>query len=258
MPKLGVGDTGSTGEGDDVTVDTLFRGRVTLLQPARGFRSSLDAVLLATFVRPPFGRFVDVGCATGAVALSLAAMDAEARGVGVEIQPRLAALARRSLARNELGGRVSFEEGDIRRLVGQAPLERAGFDLVVSNPPFRPLAGSVVSPDPEIAHAHHEVTLTLSECLDAAAVLRKPAGRVALVLLASRVGELVSGLVARGLPPRRLRFVHPTLDKPASRVLIEAGGAPGGGAPPCEVEAPLALRGNGGHSDEMRRILGES
>ena len=154
MPTLGGGDI--TEEGDDVTVDTLFRGRVTLLQPARGFRSSLDAVLLATFVRPPFGRFVDVGCATGAVALSLAAMDAEARGVGVEIQPRLAALARRGLARNELGGRVSFEEGDIRRLVGQAPLERAGFDLVVSNPPFRPLAGGVVSPDPEIAHAHHE------------------------------------------------------------------------------------------------------
>lgn len=256
MPSSVVDGATNSDTADDVTVDTLFRERVTLLQPARGFRSSLDAVLLASFVRPPFGRFVDVGCATGAVGFSLAALDAAATGVGVEIQPRLAALARRGLTRNDFDGRVAIVEADIRRAAGRPPLPRAGFDLVVSNPPFRPLAGGVVSPDPEIAQAHHELTLTLSECLDAAAVLRKPNGRVALILLASRVGELVSGLAGRGLAPRRLRFVHPTLDKPASRVLVEAGDDPGG-APPCEVEAPLALRGADGHSDEMRKILGE-
>ena len=37
---------------DEITTDTLLRGRVTLLQPRRGFRSSLDPVLLARFLAP--------------------------------------------------------------------------------------------------------------------------------------------------------------------------------------------------------------
>jgi tRNA1(Val) A37 N6-methylase TrmN6 len=132
---------------------------------------------------------------------------------------------------------------------------RARFDLVVSNPPFRSLVGGYVSPDQEIARAHHEVTLTLAECLEAAAALRRPSGRVALIFVASRAGELLSGLAARGLAARRLRFVHPTLGQAASRVLVEATA---GGPASCEVEPPLALRGPGGHSDEVRRMLGEA
>jgi len=250
-----LGDPAPSGWGE-ITVDTLYRERVTLLQPARGYRFSLDPVLLAAFVQPPFGRFADIGCGTGAVAFSLAARDEAASGVAIELQPRLAALARHGLARNAFGPRLTIVEGDVRRLVGGV-VPRARFDLVASNPPYRALAGGFVSPDQEIARAHHEVTLTLAECLDAAAALRHPEGRVALVFLASRVAELLSGLTARGLAPRRLRFVHPTLDLPASRVLIEAAAA-GAGAPPCEIEAPLALRGAAGHSDEVRRMLGEA
>ena len=239
----------------EITGDTLYRERVTLVQPARGYRASLDPVLLAAFVRPPFGRFADIGCGTGAVAFSLAARDPAATGVAVELQPRLAELARQGNVRNGFEGRLSIVEGDVRRLVG-GKLPRAGFDLVASNPPYRPLAAGSVSPDEEIARAHHEVTLTLVECLDAAAALRQTSGRIAMVFLASRAGELLSGLTARGLAARRLRFVHPTLDQPASRVLVEAGAA-GTAPPPCEVEAPLALRGPAGHSDEVRRMLGE-
>jgi len=239
----------------DITVDTLYRERVTLFQPARGYRASLDPVLLAAFVRPPFGRFADLGSGTGAVAFSLLARDPVASGVAIELQPRLAELARRGSARNGFDARLSVVEGDVRRLVAGA-LPRAAFDLVASNPPFRALAGGFVSPDQEIARAHHEVTLTLAQCLDAAAALRRPNGRIAMIFLAARTGELLSGLTARGLAARRLRFVHPTLDQRASRVLVEATGA-GAGTPPCEVEAPLALRGPAGHSEEVRRMLGE-
>ena len=65
---------------DALTSDTLLRGRVRLIQPARGFRSSLDPVLLAAFARPPFGRFLDIGCGTGAVSFLLLARDPEASG----------------------------------------------------------------------------------------------------------------------------------------------------------------------------------
>ena len=240
---------------DAFTVDTLLRGRVTLLQPARGFRSSLDPLLLSAFVRPPFGRFVDIGCGTGALAFSLAALDPGATGVGIEIQPRLRALAARALARNDFAPRVEIVEGDVRGSVGRAPLSRASFDLVATNPPFRLVAGGVVSPDRERAQAHHEVTLTLTEWLDAALALMKPSGRLAVVFAAPRLPELLAELGARGLRARRLRLVHPTPDKPAVRLLLEAQR---GGERSFELEPPLFLRGPAGHSEEVRRMLGEA
>jgi len=240
---------------DEVTVDTLLRGRVTLLQPARGFRSSLDPLLLSAFVPPPFGRFLDIGCGTGALAFSLAALDPRARGVGIEIQPRLRALAARALVRNDFASRVELVEGDVRTSLGRAPLARGSFDLVATNPPFRLVGGGVVSPDRERAQAHHEVTLTLTEWLDAAAALMKPAGRLAVVFAAARLPELLAELGTRGLRARRLRLVHPAPDRPAVRLLLEAQR---GGERAFEVEPPLFLRGPAGHSHEVRRMLGEA
>jgi len=249
------------GDGGDVTIDTLLRGRVTLVQPARGFRSSLDPLLLAAFVRPPFGRFVDIGCGTGALAFALAALDPEATGVAVEIQPRLASLAARGLAHNPFAERLAIVEADVRRATGGASLPAATFDLVATNPPFRAVGGGFVSPNSERARANHEVTLKLGEWLDAAARLVRPGGRVAAVFVAARHDELLREMRARALAPRRLRFVHAHLDEPPSRILVEAiRGEPG--EPRSNdrliVEPPLPLRGPDGHSAEVRRMLEES
>ena len=91
------------GDEQDITSDTLRAGRVRIFQPARGARMSLDPVLLEGFLPPPHGRFLDIGCGTGALSFLLLARDPAARGVGVELQPRLAALAVRG--RDENGWR---------------------------------------------------------------------------------------------------------------------------------------------------------
>jgi tRNA1Val (adenine37-N6)-methyltransferase len=237
------------------TTDTLLRGRVTLVQPARGFRSSLDPILLAAFVTPRFGRFVDIGCGTGALAFLLAAIDEMATGVAVEIQPRLAALAGTGLIRNGFADRIQILRADARSACGQPPLTRGGFDLVVTNPPYRAVRDGVPSPDPERAQANHEVTLALDDWLDVAAALVHPAGRVAVVYPAARVPDLVSGLERRGLAPARLRLCHPRLDRPASRVLIEAVGAASATLlrlPPLILHEP-----DGQYSAEVRAMLGD-
>jgi tRNA1(Val) A37 N6-methylase TrmN6 len=245
MPKSGP-DPGALGgfEADataGATVDTLLRGRVTLLQPERGFRSSLDPVLLARFLEPPFGRFLDIGCGTGALSFTLAAIDPAAHGTAVEIQPRLARLAAAGRDRNGLGGRVEIVEGDIRRLA--ARIGAARFDLVATNPPFRPVEGGVSSPDEERAVAHHEVALTLEQWLDAAALAVRPGGRVGVVYAAPRLAELLAGLAARALQPVRLRCVHPRADRPAGRVLVEAQRA---SRRPLVIEPPLVVHADDG------------
>jgi len=233
---------------DATTIDTLLRGRVTLVQPRRGFRSSLDPVLLARFLTPPHGRFLDMGCGTGALSFTLLVDDPAATGVGVELQPRLARLAAQGRGHNGLGARFTLVEGDIRRQVDT--LRAQPFDLVVTNPPFRPVAGGVSSPDPERALANHEIALSLTEWLDCAARLIRPGGRLGVVYPADRLPELLAGLIARDLTPARLRAVHPFAGRPAGRVLIEAQR---GSRRPLAIEPSLIV-----HSGEGNRFTAET
>ncbi len=251
MPRLPrPADEGET----DTTVDTLLGGRVTLVQPRRGFRSSLDPVLLARFLSPPLGRFLDIGCGTGALSFSLLVGDAKATGVGVELQPRLARLAEQGRERNGVVDRFDLLEGDVRVAATVASLAAESFDLVATNPPFRQVERGQSSPDGERALANHEVTLALAEWLDIARRLVKPNGRVGVVYAAERLPELLAGLSARDLTPVRLRVVHPFVDRAAVRVLVEAQR---GSRRSLAIEAPLVLHEGDPprFTDETRALL---
>jgi tRNA1(Val) A37 N6-methylase TrmN6 len=192
---------------DDITADTLLKGRVRFFQPARGARMSLDPVLLAGFVAPPFGRFLDIGCGTGPLSFLLLAADPAATGVGVEIQPRLAALAARGREANDWGRRLEILEGDVRALGGR--LGDGSFDLVATNPPYRTVESSPPSPNQERALAFNEISLRLAEWVAIAARVVRPGGRVAAILPEARAEELLEALAKVGLRNIRLRAVAP-------------------------------------------------
>ena len=238
---------------DAVTADALLRGRVRLYQPARGARMSLDPVLLAGFIAPPFGRFLDIGCGTGPLSFLLLAGDPAATGVSIEIQPRLATLALRGRAENGWETRLEIIEGDVRAL-GER-LGEGAFDLVVTNPPYRTLDSSPPSPNRERALAHHEIALRLPEWVAIAAQVVRPGGRVAAILPAERSAELIQTLAANKLRPARTRSVHPHANEAASRLLVEARRGVDG---PSAVEPPLIVHEpGGGFTPEVRRMLGE-
>lgn len=234
----------------EITRDTLLRGRVKLLQPRNGYRSSLDPVLLAGFILPPFGAFLDIGCGTGALSFLLLARDAAATGVGLEIQPRLAELAEWGRGDNGFESRWRVILGDVRKA---GVVEAGAFDLVATNPPFRPVGTGVLPPDCEKALAHHEVTLTLAEWLDVAAVALRPGGRLATIFPFDRWDELQQGIAVRGFSVARSRQVVPRAGASAGRVLVEVR------RESCEArsEPPLVVHDSGGYTAEVRRMLGE-
>ena len=84
-----------------LTEDALLGGRVRLLQPSRGYRVAVDAVLLAAAVEAAPGECVlDLGAGVGAVGLCIAARVPGCSIVGVELQSELAALAARNATLN--------------------------------------------------------------------------------------------------------------------------------------------------------------
>jgi tRNA1Val (adenine37-N6)-methyltransferase len=234
-----------------ITRDTLLRGRVTLLQPRGGYRSSLDPVLLAGFVAPPFGHFLDIGCATGALSFLLLAHDPAAIGVGVEVQPRLAELAEQGRRENGFEQRWRVLGADVRQ---PGLLEPASFDMVATNPPFRPVGTGVLPPASERAIAHHEVSLSLPAWLEVAVTVLGPHGRLAAIFPHDRWDELRAALAGRGLRVARFRPVVARLPGPPSRMLVEA--RRGGGQ--ARAEPPLIVHEGGGYSAEVRHMLGEA
>jgi release factor glutamine methyltransferase len=91
----------------------------------------------------PFS-LLDLGVGSGAILLAILAERPAARGLGVDASEEALAVARDNAARLGMGGRVALLRGD-----WTAGLGDAGFDLVVSNPPY--IATDVIETlDPEV------------------------------------------------------------------------------------------------------------
>jgi len=238
---------------DAVTEDTLLQGRIHFYQPVRGYRTSIDPVLLSGFLGPPHGRFLEIGTGCGLLSFLLLLADPDARGEAIEIQPSLAVLAERGVQRNGCQERLRIVVGDARTLVANDEAER--FDTVVSNPPYRTVGSGTLSANEQRRLSNHEVTLSLDDWTQVAARMVRPGGRVGVVFPAEREAALFVALHSAGLVVRRFRRVRPSSERPPIRLLVQA--EPGHGPVP-EPEADLCVHEGSQFSAEVRRMLGES
>jgi len=235
----------------ELTDDTLFAGRLTCRQHRDGYRFSVDAVLLAHFFTPrPAESILDLGCGCGVIPLILAYRWPNLSLTGLELQPRLAALARRNVADNNLVERINIVEGDLRQIAGL--FTPGQFQRLVCNPPFYRSDGARLNLDPERRLARHEVAADLAEVVAAAGWLLHKGGRVDLVYPAERVAALLVALRGAGLEPKRLQVVHSYSGGPGKLVLVEALK---GGGEELEILPPFFIyrEQGGGYSPEMAR-----
>jgi tRNA1Val (adenine37-N6)-methyltransferase len=203
------------------TLDTLFEGRLKILQKKQGYRFSIDALLLAHFADPaPGDRIVDLGTGCGIVPLILFFRKKAKTVAGVEIQPSLTDLARRNAALNRCSSKFQILGDDLRNL--EKRFGRESFDRVLANPPYRKVGSGRINPHSEKAIARHEVQATLEDVLRSAHSLLKDKGRLDMIYPASRAADLMRGLNKHHLEPKRLQFVHSHEKDEARLVLVEA------------------------------------
>ena len=203
------------------TLDTLFEGRLKVLQRKRGYRFSIDPLLLAHFIEPgPKDRIIDLGTGCGILPLILLFHRKTARVIGVEIQPSLADLARRNAALNRFASRIKIWEKDFKDLITEKL--RGVFDLVLSNPPYRRSGSGRINTDQEKALARHEINATLGDTLQVAHHLLKDRGRLVMIYPATRAADLMKKMAQFHLEPKRLQFVHSHEKDEARLILAEA------------------------------------
>jgi tRNA1Val (adenine37-N6)-methyltransferase len=211
---------------------TLFGGRLTLLQPRRGYRVNVDTLLLAHFAaqaRPKARRVVDLGAGVGALALAYGFLASVALLDLVERDAELARLSAENLARARLAGAPHVV--DLERSGLPASL-RGSADVVLSNPPFFPEAAGTAAE----ASRRGARTGPLAPFLVAAAAALGRRGYAFFAYPAPALAELLAGARAAQLVAKRLRFVHAFAGSPARLALVELRRAKPGG---LVVEPPL-------------------
>ncbi|MDO4178976.1 MAG: methyltransferase [Phascolarctobacterium sp.] len=233
-------------EKSSVRCDYLPKCMYKIWQDAKEFSYTTDAVFLGNFahlVRK--AKVLELGCGTGAISMLL-----ESRGAGeitaIDVNSNITKLFRQSVADNGLEEKIKILDGDICNY--KKIFQPESMDLVVANPPYRNsgdqrLVGTA---------ACHEVNATLEDFFKAAAFTVRYRGRFALVQLPERFAESMQLAFKYGLQPKRLQWVHASIDKPAWIFLMEMTK---GGSYGMDVLAPIVMyEKDGGYTEQVKKF----
>ncbi len=236
------------------TLDDILGGKISILQKKKGYRFSLDALLLAHFVRLKRGdHVIDLGTGSGVVAIITARRKECGRIVGVDIQEDLVDMARRNVEINALVDKVDILRGDARNI--DSLFNPQSFHAIIFNPPYRKLKSGRINPDNQKSVARHEIKGTLHDFLKAAGYVLKKSGRVSIIYPATRMVELLTSMRIAGVEPKRLRMVHSHSALRGEFVLAEGVK---GGREELEILPPLFIYDeNGNYTEAMTGIFRE-
>lgn len=227
--------------------DLQVKGYEIIQHPGK-FCFGMDAVLLANFARVKKNeKVLDLGTGTGIIPILMSAKTEGEYFRALEIQEESADMARRSVLHNHLEDRIEIVTGDIKEAAGI--FGPVSFDVITTNPPYMIGQHGITNSSDTKAIARHEVLCTLDDILRESAKILKQKGRFYMVHRPFRLAEILSKMVAAGIEPKRMRLVHPFIDKEPNMVLIE--GMRGGNSR-MTIEPPLIVyKAPGVYSDEL-------
>lgn len=234
-------------------IDDLHRNGYKIIQNTEKFCFGIDAVLLTGFaVVKEKEKVLDLGTGTGIIPILLEAKTKGEHFTGLEIQEESVEMADRSVKLNCLEDRISIVKGDIKEAVELFPL--SSFDVITSNPPYMNNKNGLKNDLQPKSIARHEILCTLDDVIRNTSSLLKVGGRFYMVHRPSRLPEIIVTLKKYKLEPKRIRLVHPYINKEPNMILIESVRH---GKPLLKVEPPLIVYESvGKYTEEIYDIYG--
>ena len=234
------------------TTDTFFDGRIRVMQNRRGYRFSIDAVLLAYHAKPQAQqKALDLGTGCGIISLIMASRRSDLKIYAVEVQRELADLADANVHQNHLQDRIHVLCMDMKLLT--LKMTSGPFDLIVSNPPYHKPGSGRINPDAQRAVARHEIKTSLIDVLQTTRRLLRTAGRFVTIFAAERTTDILSQMRNEQIEPKRLRMIHSNRDTDAKLILVEGIKA---GRPGLKIAPPLFVYdGKGDYTTEVQQMF---
>ncbi|AHC73421.1 putative O-methyltransferase [Candidatus Endolissoclinum faulkneri L5] len=227
----------------------LLNKRVRLVQPKNGYRVAIDSVLLAAAVPARTGdKVVDLGCGACAVCACIAERVNGVEVIGVERDPAMADMARRTMSANGLTGRI--ETNDLTNL--PCTWETGQIDHVVANPPYMPTNRGYPSPNTKRSTSRVEIWARLADWIIVAQRCLRHKGTITLINRADRLNEILSTLT-HGFGSIVVFPLFPKAGRDARRVLVQA--VRSSRAPMRLTSGLLLHEPNGNYTSKVEAIL---
>lgn len=189
---------------------------------------------------------LDVGTGTGLVALQLAQRNPFLCVTAIEIDAPAAMQAAENVTASPWPDRIEVVCTDFKDFQ-----PAAGFDLIVSNPPY--YVDALPCSDHQRNTARHAGSLNYDLLFLRSARLLNEGGLVSIIITSEMESQAEDAAWMQGLYPQRRTHVYTKTGQSARRVLITFGRQLG----PVDEDTLYIHQANGDYTNDYRRLTGE-
>lgn len=201
---------------DNETLDAFYHGKIRIIQKSLGYRFSIEAPLLADFIKTyPEDELIELGTANGIISLLVSIKPFKSL-LALEIQEALVELACRNVALNNLQQRIKVMCQDLRMF---SPGRK--YDIVFANPPYYEKNAGRMSQSMEISIAKHEVKCNIFDVMRKTAELLHEKGRAYFVFSFRRRDDFIEAVHRNGLKIKKERHILPYKGEESNLFLSE-------------------------------------
>ena len=231
--------------------DLEFKG-LKIIQNKDSFCFGIDSVLLSDFAKNIKNNslVLDLGTGTGIIPILLCGKTDLKKVIGVEVQEKVAEMAKRSIKLNNLENRFEVINENILNL--NKIYKKQTFDVVVTNPPYKKKNSGIINENKEKLISRHEIEANLEDFIKVSKDLLKDKGEFYMVHRPERLVDILSIMRKEKLEPKVLRMVYSNKNKEPKLVLIKGIK---NAKPFLKVEKNLYIYDeNGNYTDEILEI----
>lgn len=206
-----------------------------VFQDTDDYAFSQDSVFLANMAKlSPSDAVLDLGCGSGILSTLALVKKHVKKAVGIELQPRVADMARDSAIQNGLQDKFEVICADVKDI--RSILKAESFDKVLCNPPYFTNRGNSgqksvsdegndalnVNAKTEKSVSRTESTATLDDFVKGASYALRFGGDAWFVIKADRMASLIYSLKSYNLEPKEATLIYPKPTSDVDVVIIKA------------------------------------
>lgn len=210
-------------------------GDYIVFQDTDDYAFSQDSVFLANMAKlSPSDAVLDLGCGSGILSTLALVKKHVKKAVGIELQPRVADMARDSAIQNGLQDKFDVICADVKDI--RSILKAESFDKVLCNPPYFTNSGnsgqkSVSDEENDALNVNAktgksvsrtESTATLDDFVKGASYALRFGGDAWFVIKADRMASLIYSLKSYNLEPKEATLIYPKPTSDVDVVIIKA------------------------------------
>lgn len=236
-------------------IDSLDYKGLKIIQNKKGFCFGMDSVLLANFAKKikKKAKVVDLGTGTGIISILLCGKTELEKVYGIEIQEKVADMAKRSSKLNNLEERFEVINTNIRE--SKSIFQRGSIDAVVTNPPYKKAECGIKNENESKMVARHEIYATLEDFVNIASFLLKEQGDFYMVHRPERLADIMVEMRKQKIEPKEIQLVFSKQKEEPKLVLIK--GKKGGNSF-LKIKEPLYIYDQkGNYTQELLKMYGK-